>query len=200
MSQMPAENSFPGFHNHTLALVLVGLGCFALGAIAAALGIHFWQAAHDFRGTVPTTAYIQDWELNCPPTTETGSGCSLQKIVLRPGTNITLAELRIARGVAADTLTIDVPLGVLLGPGLAFSTGSGPAVVVPYTTCDQTGCIAITPLTANERTQMENSAGGQITIMGLDGRQAPLDYSLKGFAEAMRERDKDWRRRSGHWF
>lgn len=200
VSQMPPESSPAGPRHHLFGLVVGGLACFVLGGVAAALGIHFWQAAHDFRGGVPTTAYIDDWQLNCPPASKTATGCALQSVVMRPGTNVTLAELKIARGVAADSLTIVVPLGVLIGPGLAVSAGSGPAVVVPYTTCDQSGCIAITTLTANQRTQMESGGAGQITVEGPDGKQVPLSYSLKGFADAMHERDRDWRRRSGHWF
>jgi hypothetical protein len=47
---------------------------------------------------------------------------------------------------------------------------------------------------------MENGVGGQITVVGGDGKPVSLPYSLNGFADAMRERDKDWRRRSSHWF
>jgi len=181
-------------------LVFGGLGCFVLGAVTAVLGLHVWQATHDFRGTVATTAYIQDWRLTCPPKSATGRACSLQQSIVERGTNATIAELTIARGVAADTLTIVVPLGVLVGPGLAFSAGSSATIAVPYTTCAQSGCIAITTLTSNQLSQMENGVGGQITIVGGDNRPVNLSYSLKGFADAMHERDKDWRRRTDHWF
>jgi invasion protein IalB len=184
-----------------LALFLVGLGCFVLGAVAAALTLHAWQAADDFRGKVATTAYIQDWRLNCPPAAVTGTACSLQQAIFQRETHMTIADLTVARGVAADTLTIVVPLGVLIGPGLAFSAGGGSTTLaVPYATCSQAGCIAMTTLTPKELSQMENGAGGQITIVGRDGRPVALPYSLKGFADAMRERDKDWRGRTDHWF
>lgn len=195
---MPVESA--PLRNHTLALVFGGLSCFALGAIAAALTLHFWQAAHDFRGTVATTAYIQDWQLNCPPTAATGTACSLQQSIVQRDTHATIAALTVARGVAADTLQIVVPLGVLIGPGLAFSAGSSATLAVPYTTCAQSGCVAITTLTAQTLSRMENGAGGQITIVGRDGKPASLPFSLKGFADAMRERERDWRRRTDHWF
>jgi invasion protein IalB len=200
MSHMPVENSPGGLRGHMPALVLGGLGCFVLGAITAALGLHFWQAAYDFRGTVATTAYIQDWRLTCPPKTVTSTACALQQSIVERGTNVTIADISVARGVAADTLTIVVPLGVLVGPGLAFSAGTSATLAVPFTTCAQSGCIAITTLTPNQLSQMESAAGGQITIVGRDGRPVNLSYSLKGFADAMRERDRDWRRRTDHWF
>ncbi len=195
---MPAESAPP--RNQKLALVFGGLGCFALGAIAAALTLHFWQAAHDFRGKVATTAYILDWQLNCPPTTVTETACSLQQSIVQRDTHATIAALTVARGVAADTLQIVVPLGVLIGPGLAFSAGSSATLAVPYTTCAQSGCVAITTLTAPTLSQMEHGAGGEITIVGRDGKPVSLPFSLKGFADAMRERDRDWRSRTGHWF
>lgn len=200
MTHMPVENSPGGLRAHMVALVLGGLGCFVLGAITAAVSLHFWQAAHDFRGTVASTAYIQDWRLTCPPKTVTSTGCSLQQSIVERGTNVTIADLTVARGVAADTLTIVVPLGVLVGPGIAFSAGSPATIAVPFTTCAQSGCIAIATLTSSQLNQMENAAGGQITVVGRDGRPVNLSYSLKGFADAMRERDRDWRGRSSHWF
>jgi invasion protein IalB len=200
MSQMPVESAPTGHRSHALALVFVGLGCFVLGAITAALSLHFWQAAHDFRGKVATTAYIQDWQLNCPPTAATATACSLQQAVVQRDTHATIAALTIARGVAADTLQIVVPLGVLIGPGLAFSAGTSATLAVPYTTCAQSGCVAITTLTSQTLGQMENGTGGQITIVGRDGKPVSLPFSLKGFADAMRERDRDWRSRTEHWF
>jgi invasion protein IalB len=200
MSQMPPENAPAGPRNHPIALVFGGLCCFVLGAIAAALGLHFWQAAHDFRSRVATTAYIQDWQLNCPPASATETGCSLQQAIVQRETHGTIAALTVARGVAADTLQVVVPLGVLIGPGLALSIGNSTTVAVPYATCAQSGCIAIATLTPKTLSQMENGVGGQITIVGGNGRPASLPYSLKGFADAMRERDRDWRMRTGHWF
>jgi invasion protein IalB len=200
MSQTPDENAPAGLGSHLLVLVLGGLGCFVLGAIAAALGLHLWQASHDFRSKVATTAYIQAWQLNCPPTTVAGTGCSLQQAIIQRDTHATVAALTVARGVAADTLQIVVPLGVLIAPGLAVSVGNSTTLAVPYATCAPTGCVAITTLTPKMLGQMENGTSGQITIVGGDGRPVGLPYSLNGFAEAMHERDRDWRSRSGHWF
>jgi invasion protein IalB len=200
MSQTPDENAPAGSGSHKVSLVLGGLGCFLLGAVAAALGLHFWQSAHDDRGKVATTAYIQAWELNCPPASVTGTACSLQQAIVQRDTHATIAALTVARGVAADTLQIVVPLGVLIGPGLAFSVGKAATLAVPYTTCALSGCVAITTISPQTLAQMENGTGGDITIVGRDGRPVSLPYSLNGFAEAVRERDKDWRSRSGHWF
>lgn len=197
---MPAENAPAGLRNNTLALVLGGLGCFVLGAIIAALSLHFLEATHDLRGSVATTAYIQDWQLNCPAATAMQTACSLQQAVVQRETHTTIADLTVARGVGADTLTIVVPLGVLIGPGLAISAGNSGTIAVPFTTCAESGCIAILTLTPKTLDQMENGVGGQITVVGRDNRPVALSYSLKGFADALRERDRDWRRRSDHWF
>jgi invasion protein IalB len=200
MSQMPVENSPGGLRDHALTLVVGGLGCFVVGAIAAALGLHLWHAAHDVRGKFATTSYIQAWQLNCPPANVTSTRCSLQQSIVQRDTHATIAAVMVERGVAADTLQIIVPLGVLIGPGLAFSVGNTATVAVPYTTCAQSGCVAITTLTPKTLGQMENGAGGQITVVRGDGKPVSLPYSLNGFADAMRERDKDWRKRSSHWF
>jgi invasion protein IalB len=47
--------------------------------------------------------------------------------------------------------------------------------------------------------QMENGGTGQITLVGRDGRPVALPFSLKGFADAVHERDEDWVRRTDHW-
>lgn len=200
MSQISDESAPAGLRDHILVLVLGGLGCFVLGAIVTALGLLFWQAAHDVRGKVATTAYIQDWQLNCPPMSAAGTACSLQEPILQRDTHATIAALTVARGVAADTLQVVVPLGVLIGPGLAISVGNSTTLAVPYTTCAVSGCIAITTLTPKMLALMESGVGGQITLVGRDGRPVSLPYSLNGFAEAIRQRDRDWRSRTGQWF
>jgi invasion protein IalB len=200
MSQTSSEQSFPRPAHHTVAMVLGGLGLFVLGAVVGTVSLHFWMAGHDFRHTVATAEYIQDWQLNCPPAKQTADACSVRQIILQQGTNSPLAQIEVDRGVNADIIKFVVPLGVLVGPGLAFSTdGTGP-VAVAYTTCDLSGCIAIAPLTATQLGQMEHGTGGRVIVLARNGKGAAIPYSLKGFADAMRERDSDWRNRAGHWF
>ena len=187
-------------HRHTIALVLGGIGLFLLGAVVGTVSLHFWMGAREFPRNVPTAAFIQDWQLNCPPIAQSTSGCNLRQTIVQQGSNTPLAMVQIERGVSADTLKIVVPLGVLVGPGLAFSANGSPPVGIPYITCDFSGCIAVTPLTSAERTSMESGTAGRITVVGANGKSVALPFSLKGFGDAMRERDKDWRRRSGHWF
>jgi invasion protein IalB len=200
MSPMPTETVLTNPHRHLIALILGGVGIFLFGAVVGTVTLHFWITSHDFRRTVATASFIQDWQLNCPPATQPASACALQQTIVQQGTNTPLAQLQISRGVSADSIRIVVPLGILIGPGLGFSVAGRPAQQVQYSTCDYAGCIAVTPLTAAERTQMEHGSGGQIVVVGRDAKAVNLPYSLKGFADAIRERDNDWRRRNGHWF
>jgi invasion protein IalB len=200
MSQTTSGQSFSRPPQHTVAMVLGGLGLFILGAVVGTVSLHFWMAAHDFRRTVQTAEYIQDWQLNCPPAKETSDGCSVKQLILQQGSNSPLAQIEVDRGVNADLIKFVVPLGVLVGPGLAFATDGTRPVQVAYTTCDFSGCIAMAPLTAAQRDQMEHGTGGRIIILGRNGKAAAVPYSLKGFADAMRERDSDWHKRAGHWF
>jgi invasion protein IalB len=183
----------------TTVLALGGLGLFLLGAVLAAFGTYLLVAGHDFRNKVPTSAFIQDWRLDCPGEKDTKGGCIVQQTVVQKSTNSAVAQLRIVHGAAADTLVITVPFGVLIPPGLSIAAGTDPAVAVPYKTCDQLGCIAFEVLSPTQRTQLEQNTTGTITIVGADGKAIPLSFSLRGFSDAMHEYDADWRRRSGHW-
>jgi invasion protein IalB len=197
---MPLNTSPSSPGRRAAVLGMGGAGLFLLGALAGAIGVHLWSGAHDLRKTVSTVAFIQDWQLNCPPLAQSGTGCALRQTLVQKGTTTPIAQLQIERGVNADVIKIVVPLGVLVGPGLAFTADGAPPAAIPYVTCDFSGCIAVAPLTNDQRDKMEHGTGGQITVVGRSGKPVNLPYSLKGFAEAIGERDRDWHRRTGGWF
>lgn len=200
MSQTSSEQNSSRPPHHTVATVLGGIGLFVLGAVVGTVSLHFWMAGHDFRRTVTTAEFIQDWQLSCPPAKQTADACSARQVILQQGTNAPLAQIEVDHGVNADVIKFVVPLGVFVGPGLAFAADGNKPVQIPYTTCDYSGCIAVAPLTATQLDQMEHGTSGRVVVLARNGKAAAIPYSLKGFAEAIRERDSDWRMRAGHWF
>jgi invasion protein IalB len=200
MTQATTEPDPSHARRHRIALVLGGAGLFILGAVIGTVSLHFWMREHDFRGTVPTAEFLQDWQLVCPPLSKTTSGCVARETVIQQQTNAPVAQLQIDRGANADTIRIVVPLGVLLTPGLSFSPNSSVVLPIPYATCDFSGCLAVAQLTDEEVQQMKQGGSGMIGVVDRNAKAVKLQFSLKGFADAMRERDDDWRRRTGHWF
>jgi hypothetical protein len=147
-----------------------------VGAVARRLlGLHVWQAAHDVRGTVCDDRLYPGLAIELPAGERdaTGRACSLQQSRSSSATRMPrLPNVTVARGVAADTLH---------DCGAARRAGRDPVLRFP---CRQfgDGCGSLYDLRAvrlrrdhdiDIRTtlgQMENGAGGQITVVGGDGR------------------------------
>ena len=61
-------------------------------------------------------------------------------------------------------MTIIVPHGVLLEPGLAFAIGNDPMRVRPYETCSNAGCIALVTADADTLKSLRANSAGSVTV------------------------------------
>jgi invasion protein IalB len=125
----------------------------------------------------------QDWRITCPPITAATPNCALTEDVQRD-TGGLLLQLSIVDAIAGKPLTLTVPHGVLLEPGLGFAIGTEPMRVRPYETCTPAGCFALVTLDADTLKSMRANMGGQVTI-AVPGATMPvnLPFSLRGFAD-----------------
>jgi invasion protein IalB len=140
---------------------------------------------------------FQDWRVICPPLTETTLNCALTEDVLRD-TGGVLLTISMTDPAPGSTLSLTVPHGVLLEPGLGFTIGSDPVRVRPYETCTNTGCIALVTVDADTLKSLSGNMAGQVSVAAPNAQQpVNIPFSLKGFAEGYGELQRTKTRRTG---
>ena len=162
-------------------LMLGGVAVLLL--IVGAVGGIVLQNVLSSSGNETRISTYQDWRVTCPPVTEATPSCALAEDVQR-NTGGLLMSLSILDTAPSKPLTITVPHGVLLDPGVGFTIGTEPMRVRPYETCTAAGCFAQVTLDADTLKSMRSNTGGQVTI-AVPGSTNPvsLPYSLRGFAD-----------------
>jgi invasion protein IalB len=175
----------------------------SLVATAAAAGLPLAAAAQEGdAGRAPGEAYVAetftDWELRCIAAAEEGQPerCEMFQLLLdeqdnpvavfRVNVPMTLGEDQVAAAV------IVTPLETLLAPGIRLRIDDAEPTGVPYTLCEQSGCMARIPL-ADQAVQAFK-AGGDVFMeifalvrgdMGeIGGVPVPVTASLRGFTAA----------------
>jgi invasion protein IalB len=187
------ENRFMPASKTTMAFYAVGL--LALGALAALAGEHFVVNAHDPRDAMQTVAKLPgwDWILTCQERTKKDGKCLLQQSITQQGNVI--AELSVAPKGKSDVMTIVVPLGLLIPPGIGVAIGSGQPRQVAYLTCTQ-GCIAELPIDDSVAEALAHNTGGKLYVVNGAGNRVPIPFSLHGYGDAMAVRAADTAARS----
>ena len=140
---------------------------------------------------------FQDWRVICPPLTDTTPNCALTADVLRDTGGILLTISMNDPGPGSQ-LSLTVPHGVLLEPGLGFTVGSEPVRVRPYETCTNTGCIALVTVDADTLKSLSGNMAGQVSVAAPNAQQpVNIPFSLRGFAERYGELQRSKARRTG---
>jgi invasion protein IalB len=110
-----------------------------------------------------------------------GGGCRLEAQVARQDGG-TLLSLSISDTAPGSQLTLMVPHGVLLDPGLGFSVADGALKVLPYETCVPQGCMVLVGLDTETLKAMRSAQSGQVVVVPGNGTPITIPFSLKGFA------------------
>ncbi|MEA2824181.1 MAG: hypothetical protein QOF03_663 [Alphaproteobacteria bacterium] len=173
----------------------IGVAMLAAGGVMALAGERL------FGGRVaPNEMRImtfQDWRVICPPLTDATPNCALTADVLRDTGGILLTISMNDPGPGSQ-LSLTVPHGVLLEPGLGFMVGSEPVRVRPYETCTNTGCIALVTVDADTLKSLSGNMAGQVSVAAPNAQQpVNIPFSLKGFAEGYGELQRSKTRRTG---
>jgi invasion protein IalB len=126
------------------------------------------------------------WIVNC--------GDNAGKLDCRAGQSLFLKNtgqrlLSVAVRVPADTkkpiLMVQVPLGVYLPAGASLQIGDGEARILPFTGCDQGGCLAEYAVTEAEIAAMTKGSELKITVENQSQKPAfTLTVPVTGFAAA----------------
>jgi len=173
----------------------IGVVLLAAGGVMALAGERLFGG-----GIAPNEVRVttfQDWRVICPPLTEATPNCALTADVLRDTGGI-LLTISMTDPAPGSSLSLTVPHGVLLEPGLGFTIGSEPVRVRPYETCTNTGCIALVTVDADTLKSLSANMGGQIAVAAPNSQQpVNIPFSLKGFAECYGELQRAKARRTG---
>lgn len=164
-------------------VIVFGLAAIILLIVGGVAGIVIEHLVGAEGANETRIAPYQDWRVTCPPISEATPNCALTQDVQRD-TGGLLLQLSVVEAVAGKPLTITVPHGVLLDPGVGFTIGSEPMRVRPYETCSPAGCFALVTLDADTLKSLRANMGGQVTI-AVPGATMPvnLPFSLRGFAD-----------------
>jgi invasion protein IalB len=171
--------------------------------VAAVLG---WIGRGVLAGTpdVPTMLVYQDWRLACPAMKDKDANCRITQDIVDSKTGQQVASLVLFNEVSKDkkqsskVLAVNVPLGVLLEPGLGLKTGND-TKSYPYKTCLEGGCLATIPSDEALEKSIAETSDASISVARLDGKTVQLPFSTKGFADARKAYKKFEAKRSS-WF
>jgi invasion protein IalB len=142
-------------------------------------------------------ATFQDWRVICPPLTQATPNCALTSEVARD-TGGVLLTLSLVDPAPGSQLSLTVPHGVLLDPGLGFSIGPEPTRVRPYETCTNQGCIALVTVDADTLKALNTNMGGHVAVAAPNNAQpVNIPYSLKGFSDGYGALQRAKGRRTG---
>ena len=111
-----------------------------------------------------------------------GGGCSLTAQILREDGGA-LLSLSISDTAPGSQMSVVVPHGVMLEPGLGFSVGDGSLKVLPYETCMPQGCLVLVGLDSETLKAMKAATTGNVVVVPGNGSPVTIPFSLKGFAE-----------------
>jgi invasion protein IalB len=182
--------------------LLLGIGALVIGVIAgwAVRGAVSYNA-----GSENVTAY-QDWRVACPPASNKDAKCEMQEEVLdtKSGTPIVRIGITTQKdaktGKESQAMGLTLPLGVALQPGVGISIGTDKPTVFGFRTCNQVGCIAVTPLDDKMQASFDGAKDAKVLVAGLDGKVVAIPISFKGYSEAKRAyQGAEMRRASWAW-
>jgi len=135
----------------------------------------------------PREEIFGDWALRC---SGKETGCVLRQQIFVEGTE--QAPLIYIGVQALDVIkkdgrlkslwvTLRVPLGVKLSPGLQLRIDGGEAQTIPLNHCQATGCISLLQLTDDFRKRLEAGNKASVTFHVLSGQGISVPVSLSGF-------------------
>ena len=170
---------------------------FVLGGVVALLGERLIGVGEGEGETRVMT--FDDWRLVCPPATTENAQCSLTQEVVRDQGGTLLVMLSMNNPALGSNLSVTVPHGVLLDPGLGFSSGDESPKVRPYETCTPLGCVAHVPMDAATLKSLQENTRGQVLVVPGNGAPVTIPFSLRGFAQGYAELAREQARRNSIW-
>jgi len=143
-----------------------------------------------------TVVTYGDWRTACPPAANKDQNCSMIEQIMDSRTGQSVVQVGVATTKGKITLSVNVPLGVLLPAGAGLVLGSDKPQIFPYRTCTQSGCIADLVLDHKGLASLAAAKDGKVLVAGLDQKAVAIPISLKGYSDAAQALHSAEQRRS----
>lgn len=130
---------------------------------------------------------FEDWAIQCrqPEAAESEVCVMFQRQVLDDDRTVLMMTVRNVPNQPEPVAMLQVPLGVLLQPGLSLSVDEDEALDLRYSLCDNNGCIATFPLAGRIKDALKKGLTADVVVTTADGREIVIGVSLKGFTAAL---------------
>jgi invasion protein IalB len=179
-----------------LTRVGVILAVLVVGLIAGWIGGA--SSTHD--GTAKIEVF-KDWRLACPADDDKKGACALATDVNDPQSGQRLAQITMGAETGkpdVEMMVINVPLTVLIQPGLGVQIGAD-TKTVPYATCLPSGCVATLPLDAKTSDALRAAQTMNLIVTAQNSRPVTLAVSVQGYADASGRMNATEARRRSWW-
>ncbi len=200
MSPPPTRTSFVGGLPPIVIHIAIWTGILIVGALLGWIGRGILAGPPD----VPTMTVYNDWRLLCPARKEKDADCRMTQDIVDQKDGQQVASLVLLKEKDKDkketmVLAVNVPLNVLLQPGVGLKFGDD-TKTYQYKTCLQSGCVAMVPYDKQIEKAIEGTSDASISVARLDGKAVELPFSTKGFKEARSAYKNFDAKRSSWWW
>lgn len=162
-------------------------------ALAAALALASTASAQDEppgpdgEGADSEVTRYRDWAVECRQPQSAGPEVCLmfQRQVLDNGRTLLLMTVRKTADNPDPMAMLQLPLGVLLQPGVSISVDDGEPRELSYTLCNNDGCLAVFPLDDGMKEALVKGITARVVLITADRRELPVEVSLSGFSAAL---------------
>lgn len=112
--------------------------------------------------------------------------CSMEQraYITSTGQFIGSVTIRIPPDTQAPVMMITTPLGLSLAGGVVFDIDGGTPTTLPLQTCDNNGCYAGSPVSAELLSALSRGTTLNVTFKNLNQQDINLPMSLLGFTAA----------------
>lgn len=133
------------------------------------------------------------WVYRCEQVTLSGNAPMTQCVVMQQmvlnqnGHALPLVTLALAKmiGQTGYILNTEVPLGILLAPGVAFWSDDNSPVTVALDFCQANGCVALHKPAEGLDAEFKTGKQGHAKMVLVNGRIVTINFSLNGFGAAL---------------
>lgn len=129
----------------------------------------------------------QGWVAQCSSASRGAApDCAVNQRVVLANTGQLLAAItiRVPSETRKPVMMLQAPLGLYLPPGMSLTIGKGKTVTVPLQTCDNNGCYAGQPMSADMLKQFRSGDKLVLKFQNMNRQDINVTVSLKGFSEA----------------
>ncbi len=176
-----------------LPRVTMALVVFIVGALVG------WFVRGSGGDSAASIRIYDDWRLICPADKDDKLSCQLVSELVDPKSGTQLSQLAISTADGKQTLTVRVPLTVLIPAGVGVQFGTD-TQTFQYATCAPTGCLAFVPMDDKLRASFDSAKSLAVLVTASqNGKSVSLPMSVKGYADALKALNNTEARRHSWW-